>query len=809
MKIRMRCIQCLFALLLGLGALPCAARDVGLGDVHAVANSDGRLEIYGIGPDGTLYQRYELSPDADWSLWGVHRAPGNVGTDVIRAPAPDGRLYVASLDRGVLSLRRQQSANAGFEAQDVRTGHDLRSVALAINQDGTVAAFAIGGSEMLYYLSQQQPESGDWSDWSLVGGDSLRANPLPASGSLEAFIVRSQVLSAARNRNGALSAFAIGSTGSVVVATQAQPNSRSWSWTSLGGHDIDAISARTNRFGEITLVALGGDHALYARQQAKSGEWSEWMQLHPGPVADFALLSTPRDLVEVVAALPDSLVSRWQTSRILPTRPPLETGEVSWPGSATATIRVPEGATTPIRQVATARADDGRAGLFARDDRGEVFLLSRGATNDVNSWNDGAWMWLGGPTLVGERPDVLAQSLVCATDGVRASITKVLAAALNVQSGTSGLLRDVRNVSAFSACAPVQNAPRETLGVWFGRQPSAEFLTEGTSILETPTEQFLLGLRFTDEGIGRIIDRVWAMQPKRIDSSGNPVRDGEIQLDAISRSFTEPDLVSLKIDGRLWKGATGAEIPFPFTIYSDAKFGVSSGAVTCTEVTRVESSAAGLAAAINLLVPFNFGLAPAQDLVGAQDKAERRAQQLLGGKLCVLAGVIPSEVMIPEKSAAGHAQKLVFSFDNRWVDQHGVTLLANSPLLPVDRSPAIVWSYVYGSAERLDANHVRVRFRAIPQDLRLPQATWTFSRAGTTVQADDSVFPGESITAVFSVPVTATLNGLGLGTLTVAGIDADGQAVTYVHEVVLDHYALAKIPPNTFPPSKRLRPIQP
>jgi hypothetical protein len=90
------------------------------------------------------------------------------------------------------------------------------------NSDGRLQVFVVGTNNQLYYKTQSSPNSNTWSPaWTSLGGG-IKADTSPA---------------VARNSDGRLQVFVVGTNNALFYKTQSSPNSNTWSsaWTSLGG----------------------------------------------------------------------------------------------------------------------------------------------------------------------------------------------------------------------------------------------------------------------------------------------------------------------------------------------------------------------------------------------------------------------------------------------------------------------------------------------------------------------------------------------------------------------------------------------
>ena len=86
-------------------------------------NQDGRLEVFGVAPDGAVWHIWQTSPNNGWSGWGSLGVPGP-GTTVL--------------------------------------------LSIGQNQDGRLEIFSIGKDGSLWHIWQTSPNNG-WSGWGSLG----------------------------------------------------------------------------------------------------------------------------------------------------------------------------------------------------------------------------------------------------------------------------------------------------------------------------------------------------------------------------------------------------------------------------------------------------------------------------------------------------------------------------------------------------------------------------------------------------------------------------------------------------------------
>jgi ligand-binding sensor domain-containing protein/signal transduction histidine kinase len=301
----------LFAALLGVvwareDARPATqgADDPRMGQLVVGQNTDGRLEIFRVAPDGELRHRWQKASNGEWSAWaglGGSLAPG-----IAAAQAADGGLAIFAVDKGTRTLRyiRQKPPNRLVWGAWQNLGGSLRCpVTVGRNLDGRLEVFAVeAGSGAVKCIWQTNREDG-WSAWGGLGG------------SLE------PGLAVERNRDGCLELFGVeAGTKALVHCWQHGANAPgSWSaWDSLGGRIQPGFAVGRNTDGRLEVFALNGftggmDH-LYQIATTNGVHWSPWTSFGGTLRGGVAVSQNADGRLEVFAAHakhPD-VMHRWQ-----------------------------------------------------------------------------------------------------------------------------------------------------------------------------------------------------------------------------------------------------------------------------------------------------------------------------------------------------------------------------------------------------------------------------------------------------------------------------------------------------------------
>jgi hypothetical protein len=226
-----------------------------------IANQDGRLEAFVVSSSNELYHKWQTSPgSATWSAW--HSLGGVIRSDseVAVARNSDGRLEVFVIHGTQNSLYHKWQTSAGSNTWSSwhSLGGVIRSdsnIAVAANSDGRLEVFVIGSGNWLYHKSQTSAGTNSWSSWVSLGGN-VRANSDPA---------------VIANEDGRLEAFVVdGPTNSLHHKWQTSAGSNTWSaWHSLGGviRSDSNIAVARNSDGRLEAFVIGSGNWLFHKSQ--------------------------------------------------------------------------------------------------------------------------------------------------------------------------------------------------------------------------------------------------------------------------------------------------------------------------------------------------------------------------------------------------------------------------------------------------------------------------------------------------------------------------------------------------------------
>ncbi|WP_150107567.1 CHAP domain-containing protein [Pedosphaera parvula] len=235
--------------------------------VTVARNADGRLEAFARGSNNSIWHTYQSTPNGSWSAWADLVSPGMQGTPVVAVDI-DGRLELCA--RGTNNIvydNFQTTAGGSWYGWISLSGAITSDLAAAREQDGRAELYANGTGGAVYYNHQASP-SGSWSGWVSLGA--------PAGGS-------QRVPVAAQNADGRLEVYTV-DTNHVVWHNYETTANGAWNgWASLGGSISSRITAGHNLDGRIELYGVGTDGNVYHNyQSAPNGGWNGWVSLGAG-----------------------------------------------------------------------------------------------------------------------------------------------------------------------------------------------------------------------------------------------------------------------------------------------------------------------------------------------------------------------------------------------------------------------------------------------------------------------------------------------------------------------------------------------
>jgi hypothetical protein len=170
-------------------------------------NSDGRLEAFALAEDGNLWHVWQHSANGSWSAWQSLSRPGGVtiGRELAAVANPDGRLEVFSPDSNgnIWHLYQQDSGGwSSWKRIDAPPGTPLDNLSIAAVLRSTgITLLAQDRERRVWSTAQDLATADGWGDWMRLG-DPRTADLQPA-------------MAAALNQDGRAEVFAVAADGGV------------------------------------------------------------------------------------------------------------------------------------------------------------------------------------------------------------------------------------------------------------------------------------------------------------------------------------------------------------------------------------------------------------------------------------------------------------------------------------------------------------------------------------------------------------------------------------------------------------------
>lgn len=289
----------------------------------AIANSDGRIEVFAVGTNGTVFHIWQNQTNASPSQWSAWNSLGVLAPGVAGGPPVTviGTPCVARNANGLLEVFACGSDHALWHI--TQTGaldwgnawHSLGGQILAglfvipvicvgTNVDGRLEVFVRGMDTDAWHNWQNRPNAGPngWSGW-----NSLGKTPLISQ------------LAVGRNANGSLELFAIGQDSALWHISQTDALDWGGVWNTLHGSCLGLITVGSNQDGRLEVLVRGTDNLPYhISQNTPNASPANWNAFVGGDLQISALnvVSNVDGRLEVfVIGLSDGYLHHmWQTT---------------------------------------------------------------------------------------------------------------------------------------------------------------------------------------------------------------------------------------------------------------------------------------------------------------------------------------------------------------------------------------------------------------------------------------------------------------------------------------------------------------
>lgn len=140
----------------------------------AASNWDGRLQVFGLGSDGSVLSAWQTCTSCGWTSWI------SLGCCFVDSPKVgmnlDGTLEVFDIIQGDTAMwfDRQTSAGSpswtGWTSLGGVWSNDLSVIQDSSTNDGRLRVLAVGNNHSLYDAWEGSANSNQWSPWQFLGG---------------------------------------------------------------------------------------------------------------------------------------------------------------------------------------------------------------------------------------------------------------------------------------------------------------------------------------------------------------------------------------------------------------------------------------------------------------------------------------------------------------------------------------------------------------------------------------------------------------------------------------------------------------
>jgi hypothetical protein len=231
----------------------------------AARDLNGCLEVFVVGPTKNVMRNYETTRGGAWHGWvsigGLDVTNLQVITNL------DGRIELFGIGtNGDVWHNWEATPNGSFETSWYDSvGKKIKpGFVVAINLSGCLELFGVGTNDQVWH-NWQTNAGGRWKGWATLGGTNM--NPRLAVG---------------RDTDGRLEVFGLGNNNSDVWDNfQETPGANYSGWYDIGGAGTKAgFVTAMNWSGRLELFGVGSNTDLWhAFQTTPGGGWSSWTSL--------------------------------------------------------------------------------------------------------------------------------------------------------------------------------------------------------------------------------------------------------------------------------------------------------------------------------------------------------------------------------------------------------------------------------------------------------------------------------------------------------------------------------------------------
>jgi hypothetical protein len=282
--------------------------------ISVASNANGAQEAFGIGGDGAVWHKWQLSPNSTaWSVW--NRLDGLTGVQSFTVGRnANGKLQVFAIDAAshVETINQAPSGNWGGHWSSLGgslypSALKVKTISIGLSASGYQQVFAIDTTNEVRTWQSVHSPLGWYQTWVDLGekAQALKVYSY-GNGQMELFGIdmngqavhswqtasgwspwyglgggKVLAIDVGRDADGMPELFAIRADHAVETIKHAYLNDWGKAWTNLGGW-VSSISVGTNSDGRLQVFGVGSDHSLYTiSQMAKKDDWAEsvWFKL--------------------------------------------------------------------------------------------------------------------------------------------------------------------------------------------------------------------------------------------------------------------------------------------------------------------------------------------------------------------------------------------------------------------------------------------------------------------------------------------------------------------------------------------------
>ncbi|EEF57175.1 GH25 family lysozyme [Pedosphaera parvula] len=227
-----------------------------------IANSDGRLEMFGVGANSDIWHNYQSAPNSGWNGW-IDMANGNSIAGPAVGRDKDGRLELfASTGSGKVWHNFQTIGGGGaWNGWGNQAGPSVTNLVALSNADGRLEVFGIGNNGDVWH-EWQTAVNGAWTtSWSDITGQQIKAGMVGIA-----------------NKDGRLEIFGQGQNGHVWHNWQTSPGQVFNGWADMGSASAGLnshLAIAKNADGTLELFGVdSGGNVWHNYQTTPGGAWN-------------------------------------------------------------------------------------------------------------------------------------------------------------------------------------------------------------------------------------------------------------------------------------------------------------------------------------------------------------------------------------------------------------------------------------------------------------------------------------------------------------------------------------------------------